>query len=95
VTFSIGDNASGYSAMTLFPPHHAPLISEAKINLLSPAVGDSLIAKATVIKPGRTLTTVSFECLALTKGKPDKLCAVGMATIFCNTPEKGLKEPKT
>ena len=45
--------------MTLFAENEEVLTTELKVNLLRPATGARLLAEATVIKPGRTLSVVS------------------------------------
>ena len=39
LTFSIGDTAAGYSALTLLPDDQEVMTAEIKINLLTPAEG--------------------------------------------------------
>lgn len=50
------DNACGFAAYTLMPPESEVLSIEFKINMLSPAIGDRLTAKGSVIRAGRTVT---------------------------------------
>lgn len=69
VAFAIGDSAAGYSALTMMEPHHEVLTSEMKINLLSPAVGDYLLATGEVIKAGRKLVIVRANVVAVTDGQ--------------------------
>jgi uncharacterized protein (TIGR00369 family) len=59
VTATAADTASGYAAFSLMPAGSTVLTAEFKINLLSPAKGSVLVARASIIKPGRTLSTVS------------------------------------
>ena len=59
----IADTACGYSAFSLMPAGCSLVTVEYKINILSPARG-SLVAKARVIKPGRTLTIARAEVYA-------------------------------
>lgn len=61
LTFSLGDSAAGYAALSLMPPDRDVLTAEIKINLLAPAMGDLLIATGRVIKPGRRLMVVTAE----------------------------------
>ena len=68
LTFAIGDSAAGYAALTMFDAETEVLTAEMKINLLRPAVGDTLIAMGSVIKPGRRLTVVQAEVFAETAG---------------------------
>jgi len=40
-----------------------------KINLLAPAVGDRIVARGKVVKPGRTLTVAQSEVFAESDGQ--------------------------
>ena len=42
LTFSIGDSAAGYAALTLLPENQEVMTAEIKINLLTPADGELL-----------------------------------------------------
>ncbi|RYH09511.1 PaaI family thioesterase [Tropicimonas sp. IMCC6043] len=64
LTFSIGDSAAGYAALTLMPVEADVLSVEMKINLLAPAEGARLVAIGHVIKPGRRLFVVGAEVFA-------------------------------
>ena len=68
LTFSIGDSAAGYAALTLIPVHQEVVTAEIKINLLAPARGDRLIARGRVVKPGRRLIVVASDVYAETDG---------------------------
>ncbi|HSG56509.1 MAG TPA: PaaI family thioesterase [Paracoccaceae bacterium] len=61
LTFSIGDSAAGYAALTMLPLDTEVVTSEIKINLLAPARGDRLIATGRVVKSGRRLCVVTAE----------------------------------
>jgi uncharacterized protein (TIGR00369 family) len=50
------DNACGIAAFTLMPAGSDILTVEFKTNLLAPALGTRFAFRATVVKPGRTLT---------------------------------------
>lgn len=69
LTFSLGDTAAGYAALSLMPLDRDVLTAEIKINLLAPAMGDLLIATGRVIKPGRRLMVVSAEVHAMQDDK--------------------------
>ncbi len=69
LTFSIGDSAAGYAALTLLPLDMEVVTAEIKINLLAPARGDRLIATGRVIKPGKRLSVVTAEVHAEEGGK--------------------------
>lgn len=80
LTFSIGDSAAGYAALTTLGPEWDVVTAEIKINLLAPARGDLLIATGKVIKPGRRLCVVTSEVHAQTEGAL-KLIAILQGTI--------------
>mgnify|MGYP006274209831 FL=1 len=68
LTFSLGDSAAGYAALTLLPEGSEVLTAEIKINLLAPGAGDRLIATGRVVKPGRRLVVVTAEVEAESEG---------------------------
>lgn len=68
LTFSIGDSAAGYAALTLLPLDMEVVTAEIKINLLAPARGTRLIATGRVIKPGKRLSVVTAEVHAEENG---------------------------
>ncbi len=68
LTFSIGDSAAGYAALTTMAEGFEVLTTEMKINLLAPADGDVLIARGRVIKPGRRLVIVQADVYAQKAG---------------------------
>lgn len=67
LTFALGDTAAGYAALTLLPDNEV-VTSEIKIHLLSPAIGERLIARGRVVKPGRRLMVVMAEVFAVKDG---------------------------
>ena len=62
------DNACGIAAFTLMPPGSDILTVEFKTNLLAPARGQRFAFRATVIKPGRTLTVCEARAYAEADG---------------------------
>ena len=80
LTFSIGDSAAGYAALTTIPLENEVATAEIKINLLAPAKGAYLIAKGRIIKPGRRLIVVASDVYAVT-GKDEVLIAVLQGTM--------------
>ncbi|MEO9650635.1 MAG: PaaI family thioesterase [Roseobacter sp.] len=64
LTFSIGDSAAGYAALSTLSLENEVVTAEMKINLLAPARGDYLIAKGRVLKPGRRLVVVACDVFA-------------------------------
>src|SRR5216683_5784238 len=82
VTGAIADSACGYAAYSLMPVDSSVLTVEYKINLLAPAAGEELIARARVIRSGKTLMVCSAEVYAQRNGE-ETHCATMLATIMC------------
>ncbi|HEY6002765.1 MAG TPA: PaaI family thioesterase [Anaeromyxobacter sp.] len=78
---SVVDTACGYAALTLMPPDVAVLTVEFKVNLLAPGKGEAVVARARVVKPGRTLTVVRGDVLAQERGE-ERLVATMLATMM-------------
>ena len=78
---AIADTAAGYAALTLMPPGRGVLTTEFKINLVAPAVGDRIVARARVVKSGRTLTLAQTEVFAESNAR-EKLIALLTATLI-------------
>ncbi|HEX8747055.1 MAG TPA: PaaI family thioesterase [Pyrinomonadaceae bacterium] len=81
IVTSIADSACGYAALTLMTEDSDVLSVEFKINLLSPARGEKLIARAGVKRAGRTLTVCEAEVFAV-NGEEEKLVAAMLATMM-------------
>ena len=81
LTFSIGDSAAGYSALTLMPEDQEVMTAEIKINLLAPADGKLLRAEGRVVKQGKRLVVVTSEILVLKDGKKE-LIAIMQGTMI-------------
>ncbi len=78
---SVADSANGYAAYSLAPPGSDVLAVEFKINLLAPAKGDSFMARARVLRAGRTLTVCQADVFA-TGGAESLLVATMLSTII-------------
>ena len=81
VTGMIADSAAGYAAFSLMPPGSSPLTVEYKINMLNPAAGETLVARARVIKSGKTLVITQGDVFAVKDGA-EKLCATMQQTLI-------------
>jgi len=93
VSAALADSACGYAAYTLMPADASVLTVEYKINLVAPADGEELIARARVIKSGRTLKI----CLAdvfVRRGEAEVHCATMLATVMCLVGKSDGKEVK-
>jgi len=81
VITTIADSACGYAAYTLMPQGSDVLAVEFKVNLMRPAKGETFVARAEVIKSGRTLTVVRADVHALT-GEQRELVAIMQGTMM-------------
>ena len=75
------DTAGGCAGATLMPPGSGVLTVEFKVNLLAPADGEKLRARAEVVKSGRTLTITQGKVFVTKDGK-ETLCAVMQQTLI-------------
>lgn len=85
IVATILDSACGYAALSLMSADVDALTVEYKINLLRPAVGDVLIARASVVKAGKTLTVSSGEVIARS-GEKEVVGATMTGTIMTMVP---------
>jgi uncharacterized protein (TIGR00369 family) len=76
------DSACGYAAYSLMPADAAVLSVEFKINLLAPALGERFVARARVVRPGRTITVCLADALAVHEGR-EKPIATMLGTMMC------------
>ncbi len=82
VTGAVADSACGYAAYTLMGAEDSVLTVEYKINLLAPADGEELVARARVVRSGKTLK-VCMADVFVKKGGAENHCARVLATIMC------------
>jgi uncharacterized protein (TIGR00369 family) len=78
---TLADNAAGMAGFSTMEEGSSVLSVEYKVNLLAPAKGDVLIARAKVIKAGKTLTVCNADVFAVTGGV-EKLCATATVTLM-------------
>jgi uncharacterized protein (TIGR00369 family) len=76
----IADSAMGFAALTLAPACGGGVTAEYKINMLSPAIGDRLIARGLVLKPGSKLTVAEAKVFVVS-GSEEKLVATALGTL--------------
>lgn len=77
----IADSAGGYAGYSMMPPGGSVLTVEYKMNLLSPADGDTILARGRVVKPGRTLVVAQVDVVSI-KGGREKPCALMVQTLM-------------
>jgi uncharacterized protein (TIGR00369 family) len=75
------DSACGYAALALMEPGFNVLTVELKVNLLSVASGERLLARGQVIRPGRTLTVSRWDAYAGT-GDEERHVATILTTMI-------------
>ena len=78
---TIADSAAGYAAYSLMPAGSGVLSVEFKVNLLRPAHGERFLARAEVIKPGKTLTVVRADVWGIQETERT-LVATLLGTMF-------------
>ena len=82
VVTTIADSACGYAAYSLMPLGSEVLSVEFKVNLLRPAQGATFVARAEVIKAGRTLSVVRADVFAMREDETE-LVATMQGTMIC------------
>ena len=78
IVTTVLDSACGYAAYTLMPADSRVLSVEFKVNLLAPASGNLVTARAEVKRYGKTLTVCTADALA-----DGNICATMLATMIC------------
>jgi len=83
VITTIADSAAGYAAYTMMPAGSRVLSVEFKVNLLRPARGEMFVARAEVVKAGRTLSVVGADVFAMSGKDKKEIIAIMQATMMC------------
>jgi uncharacterized protein (TIGR00369 family) len=83
VVATIADSACGYAAYSLMPAGSEVVSVEFKVNLLRPAQGKTFVARAEVIKAGRTLTVVRADVFSINGNADRELVATMQGTMIC------------
>jgi uncharacterized protein (TIGR00369 family) len=81
IVTTVIDSACGYAALSLMPAGAEVLSVEFKVNLLAPAAGERFVARARVVRAGRTITVCAGDLFAI-NGAEEKLIATMLATMF-------------
>jgi uncharacterized protein (TIGR00369 family) len=82
IVTTIADSACGYAAFTLMPAGSRVLAVEFKVNLLRPARAAEFVARAEVIKAGKTLTVVRADVFGIDENGR-QLVATMQGTMMC------------
>jgi uncharacterized protein (TIGR00369 family) len=78
---TLADSACGYAALSMMPEGAGVLSIEFKVNMLSPATGDAVVARGEVIRAGKTVMVCRADVFSLAEGK-EKLVAAMQATMM-------------
>ena len=85
----IADSAGGYAAFSLMPADASVLTVEYKVNMLSPAEGELLIARGEVLKPGRSLSVVRADVWARRGDRETRVAAMQQTLMVMHgTPDE-------
>lgn len=84
VVTAVMDSSCGYAAFSLMPPGAGVLSVEFKVNLLAPAQGEVLIARARVLRSGRTISVCQADGVMRT-GDEETPIATMLATMMTVT----------
>lgn len=85
---SVADSACGYAALSLMPVGADVLSIEFKVNMLSPATGEAIVARGEVIRAGRTIMVCRADVFALT-GRGERLVSAMQATMMVAQEDRG------
>ncbi len=99
VAATLADNAAGYAGYSVMPEASTVLTTEFKINLLAPARGEAMRARAEVVKPGRTLVIVRSDVYC-SAGDIETHVATALVTTMClldkrDSPKSNSEEAST
>lgn len=85
------DSACGYAALSLMPAEAGILSIEFKVNLLSPATGETFRALGRVRKPGRNITVAEGELLVDQDGRQKPVASM-VATMMSIYGREGISD---
>jgi uncharacterized protein (TIGR00369 family) len=81
---SVADSACGYAALSLMPADAGVLSIEFKVNMLSPATGEAIIARGEVIRAGKKIMVCRADVFSINGGE-EKLVAAMQGTMMVVT----------
>jgi uncharacterized protein (TIGR00369 family) len=80
VITALADHAAGACATSSMPDGKLAVTVEIKVNFLSPADGEEMIARAETIQAGSTIAVVKVEVFSQRAGA-ERICAFATATM--------------
>jgi uncharacterized protein (TIGR00369 family) len=90
VITALADHAAGACATTSMPDGKLAVTVEIKVNFLSPADGEEIIARAETIQAGSTIAVVKVEVVSQKAGA-ERACAFATATMRAMDLPAGLR----
>src|SRR5262249_34261988 len=90
IVATVLDSACGYAAFSLMPPGAGVLSVEFKTNLLAPARGELFIARARVVRSGRTISVCQADG-TMRQGADEALVATMLATVMTVEDRAGIR----
>lgn len=83
---TLADIVAGFAAVSLVPKDHHVVTAELKVSYFHPGVGEKLLAKGYVIKPGRKLNFCEAEVYVVKADNTLLLIAKATTTMATITP---------
>lgn len=81
VISGLADHAAGGAVTTALPPGRIGVTIDLHVNFLSPADGESIVAKAKAIQIGSTVCVANVEVVTVNGGGEERLCALAIAAM--------------
>lgn len=89
IVTAIVDSACGYAALSLLAVGVEVLTVEYKVNFVAPAIGERIIARGRVVKPGRTITVCAGDVYTEQDGQ-ERIVATMLATMMAVSGTQGM-----
>ena len=83
---TLADIVAGFAAVSLVPKNHHVVTAELKVSYFHPGVGDKLLARGYVLKPGRKLNFCEAEVYVVKENNTLLLIAKASTTMATITP---------
>ena len=81
----VADSAMGFCAMTVAEPNALGVTAEYKINMFAPAMGELVIARGHMVRPGKKMMVTRADVFCV-NGGTEKHVATGLATLMALGP---------
>ncbi|MFL6624415.1 MAG: PaaI family thioesterase [Sulfurifustaceae bacterium] len=81
VISGLADHAAGGAVTTALPPGRIAVTIDLHVNFLSPADGESIVAKARAVQIGGTVCVANVEVMTVNGSGEERLCALATAAM--------------